>query len=145
MGNIETTWAVITVLLTCLGYIIKEFLQFSTRLKASKEEKYLRLLENVESFHASLGKNSSQDRKAFLCEFRKSYLYASDEVIKKGYKFINSISEYSVDSNELRNEKLSEFMLSMRKDMFSPAFYLFIRKTKLPAEYFKLIIDPSRK
>jgi len=100
----------------------------SEAILKSKEEKYNNLLVLLQGF---IGITASGDlKREFLEELYKSWLYASDDVVKA----INKMIQLIIDSHgkppdrNIGREAVGAIVLDMRKDL--------LRKTKLSFEDF---------
>lgn len=103
---------------TITGYFIKHKLNQKTelnrRLRESKEKQYLDLLTYMLSFFE--GWEDKEGKQNFLREvYKKAPLYASDEVLKLSYKFIESHSD--TQKNKESDKIYAETVLVIRKEL----------------------------
>jgi len=104
-------------------YITKEFVKVYFKRKSIKEEKYIDLLDSIESFYKGTQQEEGNEKKKrdFLKQLRHCIMYAPDEVVNNGQEFLQAIVEAKSNMTEeeiyyLEN-KYSNFLLSIRRDM----------------------------
>lgn len=82
-------------------------------------------MDNLRGFYAeSVDKSKKAD---FLEELNRCWLYCPDDVITKGYAFLEKVSvgkKYSDDEKELA---LGEFVVALRKDLMPKRYAVFSR------------------
>jgi len=104
-----------------------------------KEERYIPLLRSLKGFYANADLTSDQARKLkdeFLNQLNLCWLYCPDEVIRKGYSFLQTVFMGESRTDEEKQKALGDFILSLRKDLFACRFWL-LRRTSLSVEDFK--------
>jgi len=102
-----------------------------------KEEKYQALIRALRGFYISVDKEHSRELKqVFLDQLDQCWLYCPDEVIEKGYAFLMTVHTGVIKIDEEKEKALGEFILSIRKDLFSHRFF---KKTKLTSKDFKIL------
>ena len=103
-----------------------------------KEAKYVALIESLKGFYAE---TSDTEKKLklkdkFLAELDKCWLYCPDEVIKKGYGFLQTVHDGTNLSENVKERAVGELVLSIRKDLLCRKL---VRSTHLKSENFKLL------
>ena len=102
-----------------------------------KEERYRELLRNLSGFYAHSG--SAEVRRQFIEEYKRCWLYCSDEVIRAANAAMDVMKEGTTAPMDQRWTILGEFVLAIRRDLLHRTF---TRKTELrPEEY--VHIDPG--
>jgi len=130
---------ILLILLPILSAIISSYITYHFAIKTKqkeamlkfKEEKYANLLILLQGF---VGKTASSDnKKLFLEEFYKSWIYCSDNVIKSINKMLNLImqSKGQPPNHNKGKEIIGTIVLEMRKDLLG--------KTKLNSNNFAYI------
>jgi hypothetical protein len=98
-----------------------------------KESSYKELLRSLRGFY--VGAVNAEDMKAeFLNQLNMSWLYCPDEVIKKGYAFLDTVRDGAKSSDEERELALGGFVATIRRDALSRNL---VRKTSLTANDFR--------
>lgn len=139
MENIIST---LTIVVPILGIIIGWWLSERSKRKHEeymrKEDRYTKLIESLRGFHVG----SENDRlnkglkERFLLQLNLSWMYCSDEVIRKAYAFLGTIHTGNEYSDKDREKALGEFIVAIRKDL---ADRKLLRKTELKPEDFKIL------
>ena len=101
-----------------------------------KEKNYNVLVECLNSFYAGASSEagSIQLRERFLVELNRAWLYCPDEVIRKAYRFLETVHTQKISSDEEKELALGEFVLAIRNDLIS---HKRTRSTELTATDFK--------
>jgi len=98
-----------------------------------KEESYKELLSCLKGFY--VGPNNENDLKSkFLKQLNRCWLYCPDDVILKGYAFLNTVHAANPSSNEVKEKAMGDFVASIRKDLLSRKL---VRNTNLSWKDFK--------
>lgn len=85
-----------------------------------KREGYEKLISLLDSFYEN---KEIADRQKFINEYRKAFLYASDDVLKNINNFYESVSLERNKSAEDQERMFSEVIIEMRKDLLSFMIY----------------------
>ena len=80
-----------------------------------KEQHYSALLRSVRGFYASSADRNL--REEFLQQLDLCWLYCPDEVIIKGYAFLDAVHEDSASNPGERDAALGNFVAQIRRDM----------------------------
>jgi hypothetical protein len=123
-------------LLVALGAVIAWFIDRRQRRAwedyQRKEERYRELLLAIPGFYITT--SDPQLKQTFLDQVNLCWLYCSDEVIRKAYRFLSTVhTDGGCDSENERS--LGELILTIRKDLLARPV---VNRTKLKAEDFKL-------
>jgi hypothetical protein len=97
-----------------------------------KEQSYKNLLESSRGFYSSTG--DTQLRQKFLNELNQCWLYAPDEVIIKGYQFLETVHRGSGKTEQEQQNAMGEFVVAIRKDLLSREI---VEETNLTPKDFK--------
>lgn len=85
-----------------------------------KAQKYLALIESLEGFYVDVNPEDGRRLKAtFLQELNKSWLYCSDDVIRKAYAFLNTVHTKEKQTSEVKERAVGELMLAVRRDLLA--------------------------
>jgi len=99
-----------------------------------KEESYKELLLAIKGFTKQ--EHSKELKEKYLDQLNICWLYAPDDVINKGYAFLDSVF-IGAESNEKEcQEKLGAFVLAIRTDILSRKC---VKKTNLSKEKFRTL------
>lgn len=93
-----------------------------------KEERYRELLRALSGFYAHA--SDSELRGQFLEEYKRCWLYCSDDVIRAANSAMEVMAEGTAVPMEQRLEKIGEFVLAIRCDLLRRTL---TRKTGLQA------------
>jgi hypothetical protein len=103
---------VIPLIGAILAWFINEWRKRSLEEYQRKEERYRQLILALKGFYE--GQQDSKLKQEFIDQFNLCWLYCPDEVIKKGYVFLNSfITENKID----KHTALGEFIAEIRRDL----------------------------
>jgi hypothetical protein len=80
-----------------------------------KEERYRELLRTLAGFY--LHASDSEVRRQFLEEYKRCWLYCSDEVIRAANAAMEVMVEGTTLPNEIRLQRIGEFVLAIRRDL----------------------------
>ncbi|WKJ91861.1 hypothetical protein QZJ86_06890 [Methylomonas montana] len=98
-----------------------------------KESSYKELLHSLQGFY--IGANNAEDLKSeFLNQLNIAWLYCPDDVIKKGYAFLDTVHTQKISSDTEKEFALGAFVAAIRTDLLSREL---IRTTALSATDFK--------
>jgi Pyruvate/2-oxoacid:ferredoxin oxidoreductase delta subunit len=89
-----------------------------------KEPRYQELLRTIRGFYAQV--NIDEEKKKFVEQLKLCWLYCPDEVIRKGYAFLNAINSPQATDAE-KYAAHGDFVVAIRKDLLSRKI---TRKTK---------------
>lgn len=98
-----------------------------------KEESYRELLRCLKGFY--VGANNANELKAeFLNQLNRCWLYCPDDVILKGYAFLNTVHVSNASTDEIKEKAMGDFVASIRDDLLSRKL---VKSTKLSGKDFK--------
>ncbi len=122
-----------------IAWFINEWRKISWEDYKRKEVKYDVLLSSLKGFLASAEPQlSAQLKQKFIDELVVCWLYCPDDVIKKGYAFLDTVKTDHKSSNDEKSKAVGEFVLAIRKDLFSKS-NLIRKRTELRPEDFQLL------
>jgi hypothetical protein len=103
-----------------------------------KETNYKLLLSTLKGFYRS---NKDTDeakelRNEFILQLNLCWLYCPDEVIRKGYLFLDTVNTNKKCSDEEKENLLGDFILEIRKDLLKRKF---THKTELSNKEYKIL------
>ena len=98
-----------------------------------KEESYRELLRCLKGFYIGAG-NANELKAEFLNQLNRCWLYSSDEVILKGYAFLNTVHAANPSTDEVKEKAMDDFVASIRDDLLSRKL---VKSTKLSGKDFK--------
>lgn len=96
-----------------------------------KEEGYKELLRCLKGFYVG---SSAELKSEFLNQLNRCWLYCPDNVIKKGYAFLDTVHTSSLSSDQKKEKAMGDFVAAIRSDLLSRKL---VRKTLLTGEDFK--------
>ena len=100
-----------------------------------KEVRYIALIKSTKGFLTS--SNDKTLKEKFLEELNLCWLYAPDDVIKKGYNFLETVHVGAREPSEVKKLAMGEFISEIRNDMLSDKI---IETTSLSGNDFKILI-----
>ena len=96
-----------------------------------KEEHYHELMRTIKGFYVSTNNPILKDE--FIEQLKQCWLYCPDDVIIKGYEFLNTVHTGHNSSDSEKELALGELIISIRKDLLSRKI---TRRSKLtPNDY----------
>jgi len=100
-----------------------------------KEESYRELLRCLKGFYVG-ATNTNELKTEFLNQLNRCWLYCPDDVILKGYAFLNTVHAANPSPDEVKEKAMGNFVASIRSDLMSRKL---VRSTKLSGKNFKLL------
>lgn len=103
-----------------------------------KEASYRELLLSLKGFYEN-AKNGKTAREAFLDQLNIAWLYCPDEIIKKGYAFLDTVHTDRTGNLAAEKEKqnaLADLVSSIRANLLSEAL---VQNTTLTKEDFRFL------
>ena len=98
-----------------------------------KEANYKEMLRALRGFY--IGSENAQSLKAeFLNQLNFSWLYCPDDVILKGYAFLDTVHTRETCTDEQKEAALEAFVAAIRQDLLSRNL---VSRTSLTAKDFK--------
>ena len=98
-----------------------------------KEANYKELLRSLRGFY--VGANNADELKSeFLNQLNIAWLYCPDDVIKKGYAFLDTVHTQKVSPDADKERALGVFVAAIRCDLLSRKL---VRKTTLSPTDFR--------
>lgn len=98
-----------------------------------KEENYRELLRCLKGFY--IGVDGARELKLeFLNQLNRCWLYCPDEIIIKGYAFLDTVHVSGMSSDSVKELAMGEFVAAVRKDLLSRKL---VNKTKLESRDFR--------
>lgn len=98
-----------------------------------KEANYKELLKSLRGFY--IGAANAQELKAeFLNQLNVAWLYCPDDVIQKGYAFLDTVHAKQIHTDEKKEAAMGAFVAAIRRDILSRKL---VKKTMLEAVDFK--------
>lgn len=102
----------------CAWYV-NESRKLAAEIYERKERKYAALIEGLQGFMAGVETDAATKLKQqFLRELNNCWMYCPDEVIRKGYGFLNTVGDSATDDTA-KEIAVGEFMVAIRKDLLS--------------------------
>jgi len=98
-----------------------------------KEESYKELVNCLKGFYVG-AENANELKAEFLSQLNRCWLYCPDEVIKKGYSFLDTVHTNKESSDEVKEKAMGDFVAAIRKDLLSRSL---VRKTSLSSDDFR--------
>lgn len=97
-----------------------------------KEANYKELLRSLRGFYVGAS-NADELKGEFLNQLNIAWLYCPDDVIKKGYAFLDTVHTQKVSPDAEKESALGAFVAAIRCDLLSRKL---VRNTKLsPADF----------
>jgi hypothetical protein len=108
-----------------------------------KETNYKELLRCLRGFYvdeeaAKLGK-AEKLKGDFLDQLNQCWLYCPDEVIKKGYAFLDTVHTNKVYPDSIKEKAMGDFVAAIREDLFSQTLprWTRLQQTNLTGDDFR--------
>lgn len=98
-----------------------------------KESSYKELIRSLRGFYVGT-ENAGVLKAEFLNQLNLAWLYCPDDVIRKGYAFLDAVHAQQARSDEEKEKALGEFVAAVRKDLLSRRL---VRRTSLGAKDFR--------
>lgn len=98
-----------------------------------KEESYRELLRCLKGFYVG-AENAGALKQEFLMNLNRCWLYCPDDVILKGYSFLDTVHTSANSSDAQKEGAMGEFVAAIRGDLLSRKP---LRKTSLVGSSFR--------
>ena len=98
-----------------------------------KEANYKELFKSLRGFYVGAA-NAEALKADFLNQLNAAWLYCPDEVIKKGYAFLDTVHAKAAHTDDEKEAAMGAFVMTIRKDLLSRKL---VRTTSLKASDFK--------
>lgn len=98
-----------------------------------KEANYKELIRSLRGFYVGAA-NADELKLEFLNQLNMSWLYCPDEVIRKGYAFLETVHAQQAKSDEEKQLAFGAFVAAIREDLLSRKL---VHATSLSAKDFK--------
>ena len=102
------------------AWYLNEAFKRRHEMRKNKEERYFAFLESAGALYSPYEHKELKDK--FFRELRLAWLYCPDEIIKKCNTFLafgKKGSNASPEENEKFEESMFDFILALRKDIYS--------------------------
>ena len=97
-----------------------------------KEASYKNLVRSLRGFYED--DFSEEKRAEFLDELNQCWLYCPDDVITRGYRFLDTVHTQQVSTDQVKEKAMGEFIAAIRRDLLSRKL---VRKTTLTHDDFR--------
>lgn len=128
-----TFWAIIIpAIIAVITFTLTERNKLKWEQYKRKEESYATLIRSLRGFYIN-----SQDKELkskFVEQLNLCWLYAPDEVIKKGYTFLNTVHTDQKSTDEVKESALGDFVATIRKDLLEQKI---VTKTNLTGKDYR--------
>jgi hypothetical protein len=118
-----------------LAWFINESRKRVTDQYQRKEESYKELLRSLDGFYVN-AENAERKIEEFLNQLTIAWLYCPDEIIQKGYTFLDTVHTDEVAADKNKEDALGDFVSSIRTDLLSRKL---VKKSKLTKKNFKIL------
>ena len=98
-----------------------------------KEANYKELIKSLRGFYVGAA-NAEALKVEFLNQLNAAWLYCPDDVIKKGYTFLDTVHAKAIRTDSEKEAAMGEFVTALRNDLLSRKL---VRTTSLEASNFK--------
>jgi hypothetical protein len=116
-----------------LAWFVNEWRKRLWEQYQRKEANYKELLRCLKGFYVGVP-DALQLRAEFLAQLNQCWLYFPDDVILKGYAFLDRVHTDRVYPDQEKENALGEFITAIRRDLLSRKL---VRSTMLTARDFK--------
>jgi len=98
-----------------------------------KEANYKELIRALRGFYEGTA-NADELKLEFLNQFNISWLYCPDDIIQKGYAFLETVDTTHTASSNKKDIAFGNLVVAIRKDLLSRSL---VRTTQLSAKDFR--------
>lgn len=116
-----------------IAWFLNEWRKRAAEQYLRKEESYKELLLCLKGFYIG-AQNSSALKAEFLNQLNRCWLYCPDDIIKKGYSFLDTVHASNLSSDEIKEKAMGDFVAAIRADLLSRKL---VKKSKLTGQDFK--------
>ena len=123
--------------LPLLGAVVAWFLnEWRKRLWEQyqrKEASYKELVRCLRGFYVGV-QNAERLKADFLDQLNQCWLYCPDEVVRRGYDFLDTVHTKAAQADEVKEKAMGEFVAAIRRDLLSRQL---VKCTKLTGADFR--------
>lgn len=116
-----------------IAWFINEWQKRVSDQYQRKEANYKELIKSLRGFYVGVA-DANAMKGEFLNQLNTAWLYSPDDVIRKGYAFLDTVHTRAISDDARKEEALGEFVAAIRNDLLSRKL---VRSTKLTASDFK--------
>lgn len=102
---------------------------------ARREARYSTLMSTLHGFYEDT--SSPELRAKFISELELAWLYCPDDVIRKGYNFLNTVKVGTTSDDSAQKASLCAFVLAIRQDLLSRKR---VKSTMLSPSEFEILV-----
>lgn len=118
-----------------VAWLVNEWRKRIQEQYQRKEESYRKLLRCLKGFYVG-ARNAIELKEEFLNQLNRCWLYCPDNVILKGYYFLNTVHASNPSTVEVKEKAMGDFVASIRDDLLSGKL---VKSTKLSGKDFKYL------
>ncbi|MXZ92431.1 MAG: hypothetical protein F4W95_04260 [Chloroflexi bacterium] len=108
----------VTAALTVTAWLVSDCQDRQYQLDQWKTERYHALVESARGFHAGADPSSSWElREEFITQLDLCWVYCSDAVIRKAYRFVGTVKTGQTSTDEEKKRAFKEFIAEIRKEI----------------------------
>jgi len=131
--SVEFWKLVVPVLAGIIAWLANENQKRKWEEYQRKESSYKELIISLRGFYVNT-KNPKELKTDFIDQLNLCWLYCPDEVIRKGYEFLDTVNTKKIYSDEGKENAMGGFVIAIRKDLLSRKL---VKITDLEAKSFQ--------
>lgn len=104
-----------------IAWLVNEHTKRAAEDYLRKERKYESLIDSLQGFYSDVSDTPAgrELRTRFIAELNRCWLYCPDEVIRKAYAFLDSVTAGKAAADGVKEEALGSLMVAIRNDLLS--------------------------
>jgi|TARA_R110000851_G_scaffold210472_1_gene362873 hypothetical protein len=108
----------VPLLVAVVAWFANEWQKRLSNQHLRKEESYRQLLESLKGFYIG-ATNAGELRAEFLNQMNIAWLYCPDDIIKKGYIFLDTVHTKQTRTDEAKEKAMGAFVAAIRQDILT--------------------------
>jgi hypothetical protein len=116
-----------------LAWFVNEWRKRLWEQYQRKEASYKELVRCLRGFYIGIG-DAEKLKGDFLDQLNQCWLYCPDEVIRKGYAFLDTVHTNQIHADSVKERAMGDFVAAIRKDLLSRKL---VRRTNLTGADFR--------
>ncbi len=117
-----------------IAWFVNEWRKRLWKQYQRKEASYKELVRCLRGFYVGAS-DADRLKRDFLDQLNQCWLYCPDDVIKKGYEFLDTVdASKPIQPDDVKQKAMGEFIAAVRKDLLARKL---VRYTKLTGSDFR--------
>ena len=118
LSSVEFWKFAVPLLGAVIAWFANEWHKRITDQYQRKEANYKELIKSLRGYYVGVA-NAEALRLEFLNQLNVAWLYCPDDIVKKGYAFLDTVHAKAIHTESEKEAAMGEFVVALRKDLLS--------------------------